>query len=165
MTKTNPKINSVTRYGDRIILWLDAIPYCDEGQIAVDEQGNKAIVISKNTQDPQVITIDPMESPFDLSMIFHPGGTIRFDEKAAKANVDYTYTKYNYKIHIGEIFDLIANENRPKQTIYITDEQFEVITMFANTKKDADLNTVYIINDCEFKVIPHISLEGLIPEI
>lgn len=158
MTKEEllPKINSATRYGDRIVLFLDAIPYCDEGQIVVGEQGEKAIVISKNMHDPQIITIDPMEKPFDLSMVFHPGGTIRFAEKAAKINMDYT--KYNYEIQIGEVFDLTTNKNKPKQTIYITDEQLRVIEIFANTKKDADLNTVYIINGCEFRIVPRLNL-------
>lgn len=44
----------------------------------------------------------------------------------------------------------------PKQKIIITKEQLEVIETFVNTIKDNKLNTIYILNQCEFKIIPHI---------
>ena len=42
----------------------------------------------------------------------------------------------------------------------ITREQFAVIEQFADTRKDEDLNTIYRLNQCEFKVIPHFSFEN-----
>lgn len=36
-----------------------------------------------------------------------------------------------------------------------TREQFTVIEQFADTRKDKDLNTIYRLNQCEFKVVPH----------
>ena len=30
---------------------------------------------------------------------------------------------------------------------------------FADTRKDEDLNTIYRLNQCEFKVMPHFSFE------
>ena len=60
-----------------------------------------------------------------------------------------------FEIHIGEIFDLESKTKKPKQTMIITREQFAVIEQFADTRKDEYLNTIYILNQCEFKVIPH----------
>ncbi len=63
-----------------------------------------------------------------------------------------------YELHIGETFDLEKGEKCAKQIIQITEEQFAVIQQFAYTKKDADLNTIYKLNDCEFKVYPYFNL-------
>ena len=60
-----------------------------------------------------------------------------------------------FEIHIGNIYDLESKREKPKQTMIITREQFVVIEQFADTRKDEDLNTVYRINQCEFKVVPH----------
>ena len=60
-----------------------------------------------------------------------------------------------FEIHIGEIYDLRSKTKKPKQTMIITREQFSVIEQFADTRKDEDLNTIYRINQCEFKVLPH----------
>jgi hypothetical protein len=59
-----------------------------------------------------------------------------------------------YEIHVGKIYDLDSKSYEPKLKWVITEEQFEVIKQFANTKKDKDLNTTYIINDIEFQVWP-----------
>lgn len=67
----------------------------------------------------------------------------------------------NYIINIGEVLDVESNLIRPKQTLIISNEQFEVIKQFANTEKDADLNTVYIINDFKFKVIPEFKINEI----
>lgn len=60
-----------------------------------------------------------------------------------------------HEIHIWEVLDLETNSKRPKQTLIITDEQLSVIEQFASTRKDAELNTIYKLNDCEFKIYPH----------
>ena len=60
-----------------------------------------------------------------------------------------------FEIHIGNIYDSESKSEKPKLTMIITREQFVVIEQFADTRKDEDLNTVYRINQCEFKVVPH----------
>ena len=60
-----------------------------------------------------------------------------------------------YEIHIGEIYDLESQTKKPKQTMIITREQLAVIEHFADTKKDEELNTIYRLNQCEFKIMPH----------
>lgn len=63
-----------------------------------------------------------------------------------------------YEIHIGEIFDLTTNAKKPKQTLIITQDQLAVIEQFAYKRKDAELNTIYKLNDCEFRIFPHFDL-------
>jgi hypothetical protein len=60
-----------------------------------------------------------------------------------------------YEIHIGEIFDLTTNIKKPKLVLIITEDQLTIIEHFANQRKDANLNTIYILNECEFSIIPH----------
>lgn len=60
-----------------------------------------------------------------------------------------------YEIHIGEILDLTTNSKKPKQILIITQEQLEVIEQFAYQRKDAELNTIYRLNECEFRIIPY----------
>ena len=64
-----------------------------------------------------------------------------------------------FEINIGKIYDLESKTEKPKQTIIITREQFAVIEQFADTRKDEDLNTIYRLNQCEFKVMPHFSFK------
>lgn len=64
----------------------------------------------------------------------------------------------NYIINIGEVFDVCLNTMKPKQTLIITNEQFEIIKQFANTEKDADLNTLYVINNSKFSVVPEFKI-------
>lgn len=64
-----------------------------------------------------------------------------------------------YEINIGEIFDLTANSKKPKQTLIITQDQLAVIEMFAIQRKDAELNTIYKLNECEFRIIPHFGFD------
>ena len=52
-----------------------------------------------------------------------------------------------YEIHIGEIFDLTANTKRPKQILVVTKEQHDAIIHFADQRKDAELNTIYKLNE------------------
>ncbi len=60
-----------------------------------------------------------------------------------------------YEIHIGEIFDSTTNSKKPKQIMIITQEQLAIIEHFADQIKDAELNTIYRLNDCEFRILPH----------
>ena len=60
-----------------------------------------------------------------------------------------------HEIQIGEVYDQETKSYKPKQTYIITDEQRYIIEMFADVKKDNELQPIYKINDCEFKLIPH----------
>ena len=64
-----------------------------------------------------------------------------------------------YEIHIGEIFDLTTHSVKPKQVIIITHEQLQVIEQFASQRKDHELNTVYRLNECEFRVCHHLEFK------
>lgn len=66
-----------------------------------------------------------------------------------------------YEIHIGEIFDMTARENRPKQVIIISEDQKTIIEQFASQRKDAELNTIYKLNECEFRIHLHFDLDLL----
>jgi hypothetical protein len=65
-----------------------------------------------------------------------------------------------FEIHIGKIYDLESKTEKPKQTMIITIEQFAVIEQFADIRKDEYLNTIYRLNQCEFKVVPHIDFKS-----
>ena len=64
-----------------------------------------------------------------------------------------------FEIYIGTTYDLESKIEKPKHTAIITREQFAVIEQFADTRKDEDLNTIYRLNQCEFKVMPHFSFK------
>ena len=67
-----------------------------------------------------------------------------------------------YEIQIGKAFNANDfNQQVPLKTIVITQEQFDIIKMFANQRKDQDLNTFYKLNDCEFEVGIHFDLSEL----
>jgi ABC-type phosphonate transport system ATPase subunit len=60
-----------------------------------------------------------------------------------------------YEIHIGEILDLTNNSKKPKHTLIITQDQLAIIEQFASQRKDAELNTIYKLNECEFRILLH----------
>ena len=61
-----------------------------------------------------------------------------------------------YEIHIGKALNAKnLSETIPLQKIIITQEQLAVIEMFASQRKDAELNTIYKLNECEFRILPH----------
>lgn len=63
-----------------------------------------------------------------------------------------------YEIHIGKALNANnLSETIPLQKIIITQEQLAVIEMFASQRKDAELNTIYKLNECEFRILPHLS--------
>jgi len=59
-----------------------------------------------------------------------------------------------YEIHIGERFDIEQKTTIPKQVIIITSDQLATIEEFAHIRKDSELNKIYRLNECEFKVVP-----------
>lgn len=63
-----------------------------------------------------------------------------------------------YEIHIEKALNANnLSETIPLQKIIITQEQLAVIEMFASQRKDAELNTIYKLNECEFRILPHLS--------
>ena len=42
--------------------------------------------------------------------------------------------------------------DRDIRKISLTEEQFKIIELFANTRKDGGLNTIYELNDCRFMI-------------
>ena len=65
-----------------------------------------------------------------------------------------------FAIHIGKVYDLESKTEKPKLTMIITREQFALIELFADTRKDEDLDIVYRLNKCEFKVIPYFDFDN-----
>ena len=59
-----------------------------------------------------------------------------------------------YEIHIGRDYDLETKEHKPKHTLIISEDQLRIIKELADIRRDRDLNTIYIINEIEFKIIP-----------
>lgn len=57
-----------------------------------------------------------------------------------------------YSITIGKMYDIESGFDVPKRTIIISEEQREVILLFANKKIDKDGYPVYEINGCEFNM-------------
>jgi len=55
-----------------------------------------------------------------------------------------------YDILIGSMIN--PDEGTPKIVITISQDQLDIIEMFADMKKDKDLNTIYKLNDVEFRV-------------
>ena len=62
--------------------------------------------------------------------------------------------KPDYEIHLNPFWDMGSESMKPGQVIPITEDQFKVIELFANTKKDENLNTIYILNDVSFQIFP-----------
>lgn len=59
-----------------------------------------------------------------------------------------------YEIQIGQSFDMSKGKLAPKTVIIISEDQKLIIDTFASTKKDEDLNTIYILNEVEFYIVP-----------
>ena len=49
---------------------------------------------------------------------------------------------------------LLYTSKRPKQILVVTQEQHDAIIHFADQRKDAELNTIYKLNECEFSIKP-----------
>lgn len=76
----NPTILSGTLSGKYVILTLDETPICSDGQIAVSETGEKALVVSHRTE---MVTIEPLFE-FALGKHFKVHETISFAESTTK---------------------------------------------------------------------------------
>ena len=59
-----------------------------------------------------------------------------------KSHNDYVLTQFEW-------FANVPNE-------MAENDQFEIIERFAHQHKDAELNVIYKLNECEFRVMPHI---------
>ena len=77
------------------------------------------------------------------------------DDMIVESNNDFNFNMDKYEIHIGETLDFKTGTKKPKQTIIINKDQLDIIETFANQRKDEELNTVYRINDCEFRIFPY----------
>jgi hypothetical protein len=62
-------------------------------------------------------------------------------------------TMTKYELHIGQHVD--ASSKISGQIFIITEDQLEALDQFAHKIKDAELNTVYKLNECSFRVLPH----------
>lgn len=65
---------------------------------------------------------------------------------------------YSYEIHIGSNYEFQTLKQIPDQVIKITQDQFEIINLFANITKDENLNITYQINNCSFTIHPVINI-------
>jgi hypothetical protein len=63
-----------------------------------------------------------------------------------------------YRLEIGEQLDLQSNTLKPKMAMIISEEQYRLITTFADMEKDENLDTTFIINKCRFKIYPVIEI-------
>lgn len=59
-----------------------------------------------------------------------------------------------YEIHLNQFWSMELERMQPGQKISITEDQFKIIELFANTRKDENLNTIYILNDAHFRILP-----------
>ncbi len=68
-----------------------------------------------------------------------------------------------YEIHIVEMppSGVMWEPCQPKYRMIISKEQKQIIEEFAIIKKDKDFNTVYILNELEFKIVPHFEINHL----
>lgn len=63
-----------------------------------------------------------------------------------------------YRLEIGEVLDMQNNVKKPKMVMIINEDQYRLITMFADMEKDSELDTTFIINKCRFKIYPVIDI-------
>lgn len=59
-----------------------------------------------------------------------------------------------YEIQIGSNYNLATQEAEPATKFQITGEQAEILERFADVRRDEELNTLYVINNCYFKIVP-----------
>lgn len=62
--------------------------------------------------------------------------------------------KPDYEIHLNPFWDMRSESMKPGQVIPITEDQFKIIELFSNTRKDENLNTIYTLNDVSFQIFP-----------
>jgi len=63
-------------------------------------------------------------------------------------------TEKKYKIEMG-ISEMLDGTTQPKHTVLISEEQYNIILLFANVEHDSDMNKYYILNASKFKIVPY----------
>jgi len=59
-----------------------------------------------------------------------------------------------YEMHIGEVFDLLTNEKKPRQINILSEDQFQLIEQVSDIELDENLRKFYKINKCRFTIVP-----------
>lgn len=67
-----------------------------------------------------------------------------------------------YEIRIGETTQICEKQDFtiktvPKQVLLISEEQLAIIEQFAHVERDEELNKIYTLNNCKFKILPHLN--------
>ncbi len=62
----------------------------------------------------------------------------------------------NWRICMGEKLDLSSMMKKPEIEIPISESQKMIIEMLADKSVDANLETVYVINNLRFKIYPNL---------
>ena len=70
-----------------------------------------------------------------------------------------TREKLFYEVQTGTYIDFESGQEKPIVVHVITEDEKRVLEFFADTRKDADFNTVYRINANEFKIVPQINIK------
>ena len=70
-----------------------------------------------------------------------------------------------YRIEIGSIMNLATQREEPRLSFEINEDEKLLIDIFASTRKDKNLNTIYKLNECEFKVTPIIEIDNSFSEL
>lgn len=60
----------------------------------------------------------------------------------------------NYEVQIGSNYNLSTQQAEPAVKFTISQEQFEILVKFADVRRDDELNALYVINNCSFKMVP-----------
>ena len=64
-----------------------------------------------------------------------------------------------YEVQTGTYIDFETKQEKPIVIHIITEEERRILEFFADTRKDADFNTVYRINANEFKIVPQFNIK------
>jgi hypothetical protein len=62
--------------------------------------------------------------------------------------IDKTTRNHNYMY----THEVVITQSNGEWQFPITSDELDLLMKFANTKKDKELNTIYILNDCEFRI-------------
>ncbi len=64
--------------------------------------------------------------------------------------------KYDIYSTCSCAIDLNTNKPISDPLMVVTESELNVLKRFASTEKDSELNTIYTLNNVEFRVYPHI---------
>lgn len=59
------------------------------------------------------------------------------------------------KYHI-DITNMSSHTRIPQWSAVISQEQYDIIDMFANKSKDENFNDIFVINDLKFRIVPYV---------